>query len=248
VDPAPASPTAERPPRVLIVTPTYDEVENLSFFVSAVLGVLPAAHVLVVDDRSPDGTGELADRLAAADPRISVMHRPKKLGLGRAYVDGFSWGLERGFDLVFEMDADLSHDPRFLPDFLRAFEDGADVVVGSRNIAGGGIRGWGLGRLALSKGGSLYSRWILGVGIRDLTTGFKGYTRNALTTIDVTSLESNGYSFQIETTYRALKRGLSVVEVPIVFFDRRAGRSKMSRRIFLEAIGVVWKLRLTGRR
>jgi dolichol-phosphate mannosyltransferase len=230
-------------PRILVVTPTYNERDNLPRFVRSVLEVVPTAHVLVVDDASPDGTGAVADALAAEDPRVTVLHRPGKLGLGTAYVDGFRHALDRGYDIVVEMDADLSHDPQYLPQFLRAFEAGADVVLGSRNMPGGGVVGWGLGRHALSKGGSLYARTILGVPIRDLTTGFKAFTRRALVAIDIESLRSNGYSFQIETTYRALRKGLSVVEVPIVFVDRRAGHSKMSRGIFAEAVVEVWRLR-----
>jgi dolichol-phosphate mannosyltransferase len=203
----------------------------------------PGVHLLVVDDASPDGTGALADSIAAADDRVFVLHRPAKLGLGTAYVAGFRHALDRGYDVVFEMDADFSHDPAYLPSFLDAIASGADVVVGSRNVRGGGVEGWGLGRHVLSKGGSLYARTILGVGIHDLTTGFKAYTRRAIEVLDPTTLRSNGYSFQIETTYRALRKGLRVVEVPILFVDRRAGRSKMSRRIFVEAIAEVWRLR-----
>jgi dolichol-phosphate mannosyltransferase len=230
----------------LIVTPTYNERDNLSEFVASVLRVLPEAHILVVDDNSPDGTGQLADELAQKDPRISVLHRPGKLGLGTAYIDAFSSRLSSGYRFFFEMDTDFSHDPGYLPDFLRAFSEGADVVAGSRNIPGGGVEGWGLGRHVLSKGGSLYSRTILGVDVRDLTTGYKGFTRQALEAIDLPRVQSNGYSFQIEMTYRALKKGLKVVEVPIIFVDRRAGQSKMSKKVFMEAIGVVWKLRLSG--
>ena len=235
--------------RTLIVTPTYNERDNLPLFIDAVLGVAPGVHILVVDDASPDGTGALADELAEKDPRVSVIHRAGKLGLGTAYVDGFSQGLEsEAYDVFFEMDTDLSHDPKYIPEMLAAIGRGADVVVGSRNVPGGGVEGWGLGRHVLSKGGSLYSRLILGVRVRDLTTGFKAYTRKALETIDLSTVRSNGYSFQIETTFRALERGLEVVEVPIVFVDRRVGQSKMSRRIFVEAIGVVWKLRLEALR
>jgi dolichol-phosphate mannosyltransferase len=230
-------------PRVLVVTPTYNERDNLPELLRAVHAVAPAAHLLVVDDASPDGTGALADAFAAEDPRVAVLHRPGKLGLGTAYVDGFLHALAHGYDVVFEMDADLSHDPAYLPRFLEAIAAGADVVIGSRNVVGGSVEGWGLGRHVLSKGGSLYARTILGVGTRDLTTGFKAYTRRALEAIDPATLRSNGYSFQIETTYRALRRGMRVVEVPIVFVDRRAGRSKMSRRIFAEAIAEVWRLR-----
>lgn len=231
--------------RVLVITPTYDERDNLERFVGSVLDVLPDANVLVIDDASPDGTGEVADRLAARDARVSVIHRGAKLGLGTAYVAGFERALAEGYDVAIEMDADLSHDPRFLPAFLEQIDRGADMVLGSRNIPGGGVEGWGLGRHLLSKGGSFYARTILGVGVRDLTTGFKAMTRRALEAIDPPTLRSNGYSFQIETTYRALKKGLSIVEVPIVFVDRRAGRSKMSRRIFAEAVFEVWRLRLT---
>jgi dolichol-phosphate mannosyltransferase len=230
-------------PRVLIVTPTFNERDNLAEFVAAVRAVAPSADILVVDDASPDGTGQLADQLAAADPGIAVLHRPGKLGLGTAYVDGFRHALAHGHDVVFEMDADLSHAPSYIPAFLAAVAGGADVVLGSRNVPGGGVEGWGVGRHVLSKGGSLYARAILGVGVRDLTTGFKAYTRRAIEAIDPETLRSNGYSFQIETTYRALRKGMRVEEVPIVFVDRRAGRSKMSRRIFVEAIGEVWRLR-----
>jgi dolichol-phosphate mannosyltransferase len=236
------------PPRVLIATPTYDEADNLERFVREVHAVLPFAHVLVVDDASPDGTGAIADRLAADDARVHVIHRPAKLGLGTAYVAAFAWALARDYDVIFEMDADLSHDPALLPRFLEAIESGAEMVVGSRNVAGGGVRGWGPGRYLLSKGGSLYARVLLGVPVRDLTTGFKAFTRRALSAIRPETLRSNGYSFQIETTYRALAAGLPVLEVPIVFTDRRAGRSKMSARIFAEAVAVVWKIRLRGGR
>lgn len=231
------------PLRALIIVPTFDERDNLAAFVGAVLEAAPGADVLVVDDASPDGTGELADELAAAEPRVSVIHRARKLGLGTAYVEGFRHALARGYDVAVEMDADFSHDPRHLPEFFDAIQGGADVVIGSRNVAGGGVEGWGLGRHLLSKGGSIYARVILGVRVRDLTTGFKAYTRRALEAIDVGSLRSNGYSFQIETTYRALRKGLRVVELPIVFVDRRAGHSKMSRRIFAEAVVEVWRLR-----
>ena len=235
-------------PRTLIVTPTYNEKDNLPRFVDAVRGALPEADVLVVDDASPDGTGALADALAAKDPHVRVMHRAGKLGLGTAYVQAFQRGLAEGYDWFFEMDADLSHDVRHLPDFVRALEGGADIVIGSRNVPGGGVEGWGVGRHFISKGGSLYSRVILGLPVRDLTSGFKAFNRRALEAIDLPRVHSNGYSFQIEMTYRAVLRGMQVREVPIVFVDRRAGRSKMSRRIFLEAVGMVWKLRFDALR
>ena len=232
----------------LIVTPTYNEYQNLEEFVTATLQAAPGAHLLIVDDASPDGTGVLADKLAAADARIHVMHRAAKQGLGTAYVEGFAWGLARDYQLFFEMDADLSHDPAHLGAFFQAFERGADLVVGSRNIPGGRVEGWGLGRHILSKGGSLYSRVILGIDVSDLTTGYKAYTRRALHAVKLLEVRSNGYSFQVETTYRAVLAGLNIREVPIVFVDRRVGHSKMSRRIFAEAVFMVIKLRWQGKR
>ncbi|MEM6955142.1 MAG: polyprenol monophosphomannose synthase [Myxococcota bacterium] len=230
--------------RKLIVTPTYNERDNLPVFLERVFAVAPDTNVLVVDDNSPDGTGQLANELAAGDARLRVHHRAGKLGLGSAYKEAFAMAIDDGYDVVFEMDTDLSHDPRYLPDFMAAFEGGADVVIGSRNIPGGGVEGWGVGRHVLSKGGSLYSRTILGIGIRDLTSGYKGFRREVLEAIDLSAVRSEGYSFQIELTYRALRRGFRIEEVPIVFVDRRAGQSKMSRRIFAEAVMMVPKLRL----
>lgn len=232
----------------LIVTPTYNERENLEAFVGAVRRVAPRADVLIVDDASPDGTGEVAERLARQDPRVRVLHRARKLGLGSAYVEAFRRGLGQHYRYFFEMDADLSHDPEFLPSFFAAFERGADVVLGSRNVPGGRIEGWGPGRHLLSRGGSLYARLVLGVAIRDMTTGYKAFTRAALSRIELGRVHSNGYSFQIETTYRALMAGLSVVEIPIVFVDRRAGQSNMDARICLEAVAVAFRLRAETRR
>jgi dolichol-phosphate mannosyltransferase len=229
--------------RTLIVTPTYNEKENLPRFVSAVRGAFPEADMLIVDDNSPDGTGEIADAIAAKDSHVKVMHRAGKLGLGTAYIQAFQKGLAEGYDRFFEMDADLSHDVRYLPDFVRALDEGADVVIGSRNIPGGGVEGWGIGRHVISKGGSLYSRTILGLPVKDVTSGYKAFTRRALEAIDIDSIHSNGYSFQIEMTYRAARKGMKVTEVPIIFVDRTLGKSKMSRKIFVEAMGVVWKLR-----
>jgi dolichol-phosphate mannosyltransferase len=227
----------------LVITPTYNERDNLERFAAGIFAVVPEAHLLIVDDASPDGTGELADALAARDERVAVLHRAAKLGLGSAYVDGFRYALAQGYDVVCEMDADLSHDPAYLPGLISAIAGGADLAIGSRNIAGGGVEGWGLGRHLLSKGGSLYARTILGVRVRDLTTGYKVYSRRALEAIRIEGLRSNGYSFQVETTYRVLREGLRAVELPIVFVDRRAGQSKMSRRIFAEAVVEVWRLR-----
>jgi dolichol-phosphate mannosyltransferase len=234
--------------RTLVVTPTYNEKDNLPRFVASVRGALPQADVLVVDDSSPDGTGAIADALAAADPSVRVMHRPGKMGLGTAYVQAFTRGLAEGYDRFFEMDADLSHDVRYLPQFVAALDAGYDVVIGSRNVPGGNVEGWGAGRHFISKGGSLYSRVILGLPIRDLTSGYKAYTRRALEAVAMEDVHSNGYSFQIEMTYRALRRGMSVKEVPIVFVDRMLGRSKMSRGVFLEAVAMVWRLRFDAAR
>ena len=234
--------------RTLIVTPTYNEKDNLPRFIAGVRGAVPDAHVLIVDDNSPDGTGDIADGIAAKDDHVHVLHRAGKLGLGTAYIAAFTKGLKDGYDQFFEMDADLSHDVRYLPSFLRALGDGADVVIGSRNIPGGGVEGWGPGRHVISKGGSIYSRTILGLGVKDLTSGYKAFSRRALEAIDLPSVHSNGYSFQIEMTYRAILKGMRVKEVPIVFVDRTAGKSKMSRKIFLEAVGVVWKLRADAMR
>jgi dolichol-phosphate mannosyltransferase len=234
--------------RLLVIAPTYDERANLEPFVSSLFAALPSAELLVVDDASPDGTGALADAIAARDARVSVLHRPCKLGLGSAYVAGFERALARGYDVVCEIDADRSHDPAALPALLDAVAAGADVAIGSRNVPGGGIVGWGLGRRLLSRGGSLYARVVLGVAVRDLTSGYKAFTRRALEQIDVASLRCSGYAFQIETTWRALRRGLRVVEVPIVFVDRRAGRSKLSRGVVLEAVVAVPRMRLRALR
>lgn len=235
-------------PRTLIVTPTYDERENLVPFLDSVFRSMPEAHVLIVDDASPDGTGALADELAAKDSRIRVMHRPGKLGLGTAYLDAFRRGLDEGYDVLFEMDTDLSHDATYLPDFMRALERGADLVIGSRNVPGGGVEGWGVGRHVLSKGGSLYSRIMLGVRVRDLTSGYRCFTAEALRRVDLSKVASGGYAFQVEMTYRAINAGCRVAEIPIIFVDRRAGESKMSRRIFAEAVLRVPLLRLAYER
>ena len=220
---------------LLIVTPTYNESENLPVFLEQVFA-----------DNSRVVTGALAEAMAASDERIHVMHRPGKLGIGSAYLDAFRWALARDYEVVFEMDTDLSHDPRYLPDFLAALERGADIVIGSRNVKGGGVQGWGPGRHILSKGGSLYSRLILSLKVRDLTSGYKAFRRSVLVSLDLAQVRSEGYSFQIELTYRALQQGFKVEEIPILFVDRRAGKSKMSRAIFFEAILRVWQLRLTG--
>ncbi len=234
--------------KALIVVPTYNELGNVETIAQRFLDGLPGVELLFVDDNSPDGTGQLLDQIAAGEPRIHVMHRAGKLGLGTAYVQGFTWGMERGFEYLFEMDADGSHDPKYLPTMLALAEDGADVVVGSRYVPGGGTVNWGLGRKIISRGGGLYARTVLGVDTRDLTAGFMCWRRSALDAINLASVTSNGYSFQIEMKYRAINQGLRLVETPIVFEDRRVGQSKMSKAIFVEAMAKVWKLRALRRR
>jgi dolichol-phosphate mannosyltransferase len=231
-----------------LVLPTYNEAENIESFVAAVRAKLPAsAHVLIVDDGSPDGTGEIAERLGGEHEGVEVLHRPRKEGLGPAYIAGFRRALGEGAELVLEMDSDFSHDPAYLPRMLEAAAR-ADVVLGSRYVDGGGVTEWGTLRRAISRGGSAYARWALGVDVRDLTGGFKCFRREVLESIDLDSIEARGYAFQVEMTYRALERGFRVVEVPIVFRDRRAGDSKMDRSIVAEAIWRVPLLRFSGRR
>ena len=230
----------------LIIIPTYNERENLKSLCDQVLTALPSADLLIVDDNSPDGTGQLADQMAAENQRINVLHRSGKLGLGTAYIAGFRYALSKGYEFVFEMDADFSHDPVYLPALLGAAKDGAGVVIGSRRVPGGGTENWGLSRQLISAGGSLYARTILGLDVRDLTSGFKCFRREVLAAIDLDAVRSNGYSFQIEMTYRAVRKGFSVAEVPIIFIDRRAGQSKMSSKIFAEAMGMVWRLRFAS--
>jgi dolichol-phosphate mannosyltransferase len=226
------------PVRVTVCLPTYNEGENLEPMLRALGDVLPeSGRVLVVDDSSPDGTGELADRLAAELGYVDVLHRPRKEGLGPAYLAGFRRALEDGAELILEMDCDFSHDPADVPRLIAAAE-GADLVLGSRYVPSGRIENWGPLRRAISAGGSLYARVLLGVHVRDLTGGFKCYRRRVLEAIELDHITSRGYAFQIETTYRALRAGFRVVEVPITFADREVGSSKMSKRIFLEA---VWK-------
>jgi dolichol-phosphate mannosyltransferase len=228
----------------LVCLPTYNERDNLEPICLAILEAAPAVDILVIDDRSPDGTGELADQLASREPRVKVLHRAGKEGLGKAYLAGFAWALERGYSLVLEMDADFSHDPGHLPALLSAARD-ADLVLGSRYVPGGGTVNWGLGRRLLSRGGSLYARTILGVKVRDLTGGFKCFRRGVLEAIDLPTVSCTGYAFQIELTYRTIRRGFRVTEVPIVFADRRVGQSKMSKRIVLEALRKVWAIRFS---
>ena len=238
-----------------VVIPTYNEAENLRPLVTAVRVALAtgapdvSCTILVVDDDSPDGTGRIADRLAAAHGDVEVLHRPEKAGLAGAYVEGFRHALAAGADYVFEMDGDFSHDPADLPRLLDAARDGADVVLGSRYVPGGGVDGWAWNRQLLSRAGGLYARIVLGTSIRDLTGGFKCFRADALRAIDVGAVVSDGFAFQVEATYRAARNGLRIVEVPITFGARRAGRSKMSASIAIEALWRIPGLRLgAGRR
>ena len=234
--------------RATICLPTYNERANLEPMLRALGEVLPeGGRVLVIDDGSPDGTGELADRLAEELPFVGVLHRERKEGLGPAYLAGFHRALAEGAELVLEMDCDFSHDPRDVPRLIEAAAD-ADLVLGSRYVPGGGVANWGLVRRTISAGGSLYARLLLGVGIRDLTGGFKCYRRGVLERIDLDAISAKGYAFQIETSYRALRAGFRVREIPIRFADREVGGSKMSRRIVLEAIWRVPALRLAAAR
>jgi dolichol-phosphate mannosyltransferase len=232
-------------PRAVLCLPTYNERENLEAMIETLGGVLDttADRVLVIDDSSPDGTGEIADRLAAAHSWVSVLHRPTKEGIGPAYVAGFRWALAEGAELVLEMDCDFSHDPADVPRLIDAAGD-ADLVLGSRYAPGGGTANWGLARRVVSRGGCLYAQTILGLRVRDLTGGFKCFRRAALEAIDLDALSAHGYAFQIETTYRIARAGLRVREIPITFVERRAGASKMTGSIVAEAMWRVPLLRL----
>ena len=229
--------------RALVVVPTYNEAMNLPLIVPEILAQDSRIDVLVVDDNSPDGTGQMADEMAQAEPRIHVLHRPGKGGLGKAYLAGFRWALEQDYEFVFEMDADFSHDPRFLNLFLEAAKD-ADLVIGSRYKTGVNVINWPMSRLLLSIGANQYAQRVTGLPIVDSTGGFKCFRRRVLEAIDFERVRSNGYSFQIEMTFRAWKKGFRLVEIPIVFTDRVEGQSKMNKRIVREAIWMVWWLRL----
>jgi dolichol-phosphate mannosyltransferase len=231
--------------RATVCLPTYNERENLGPMIEALRGVLrDGDRVLVIDDASPDGTGELADRLAAEHGFVDVLHRPEKLGLGPAYLAGFERALTDGAELVLEMDCDFSHDPQDVPRLIAAVEEGADLALGSRYVAGGGVRNWGLVRRVISRGASVYTALFLHMGVKDPTGGFKCFRRAVLETIGLDGITARGYAFQIETTYRAKRAGFRVVEVPITFADRVEGSSKMSRAIVLEAVWRVPLLRL----
>jgi len=238
------------PDRALVIVPTYNERFNIARLIPAVLAQDPSIEMLVVDDGSPDGTGGVVDAIAANNDRVHVVHREGKLGLGTAYIAGFRWALERKYDLVFEMDADFSHNPELLPEFLQAIKE-ADVVLGSRYQGGRvNVVNWPMSRLFLSYAANIYARAVTGLPVSDTTGGFKCFRRNVLESIDLNSVKSNGYAFQIEMSFRAWKRGFRLFEIPIIFVDRTEGVSKMSKKIVREAIWMVWRLRwwgLTGR-
>lgn len=230
--------------RALVVVPTYNESENLPRLLPAILAQDPRLEVLVVDDASPDGTGKIADQIARSERRVHVLHRSGKLGLGTAYLAGFRWGLAEGYDVLLEMDADFSHDPLHLPRFLAAIES-YDVVLGSRYLQGRvTVVNWPMGRLLLSYFANIYARWVTGLPVADATGGFKCFRSSVLTAIDLDSVESNGYAFQIEMSFRAWKKGFRIAEIPITFVDRDSGHSKMSKQIVREAVWKVWRLRL----
>jgi dolichol-phosphate mannosyltransferase len=227
-----------------VVLPTYNEAENLEWIATAILGALPAATLLVVDDGSPDGTGEIADRMASVDARVRVLHRPAKAGLGRAYLAGFSVALDGGAEWVLQIDADGSHDPASTPALLAPLQDDtADLVIGSRYTRGGSVVDWGFLRRFVSRGGSLFARVVLGLPAHDLTGGFKAWRASTLAAVDFGGVHAGGYVFQVEMTYRAQRGGARIRELPITFRDRRVGQSKMSRRIIVEALFVVLQLR-----
>lgn len=243
-----ATEAADAAPRIVVVVPTYNEAANLPRLVPAILGHGPNYQLLIVDDGSPDGTGQLADEIAGGFPgRMRVIHRPRKLGIGPAYVAGFTDALESGAEIIVQMDADFSHDPAALPRMVAGARE-YDLVLGSRYVTGGGTAGWAIGRRFLSRLGGRYARLVLGVPVADLTGGFKVWRRPLLAALDLDQVRADGYGFQIETTYRAIELGGRVKELPILFADRVAGASKLSRRIVLEAAIVVWRLRLEGRR
>jgi len=231
--------------KTLIIIPTYNEMGNIDRILEAVFHELPGVQVLVVDDNSPDKTYDRVLELERTHytGNLFLLHRTAKEGLGRAYIAGFKWALEKGYEYIFEMDADFSHHPIYLPRFIEALENGADLAIGSRYIQGGGVKGWGLNRKIISKGGSTYAKVILGLPLNDLTGGYKCFKREVLESIGLDKVRSNGYSFQIELTYRTVLANYKVVEVPIIFEDREVGVSKMSKNIFVEALKMVWWMR-----
>jgi dolichol-phosphate mannosyltransferase len=230
--------------KTLVIVPTYNERENLTRLVEAALAATPEIELLIVDDNSPDGTGKIADEIAVKNPRVHVMHRPGKLGLGTAYIAGFGWGLKRDYEAMMEMDCDFSHDPRELPNFIAAAKD-ADVVIGSRYKDGVWVVDWPMQRLLLSYGASKYVRIVTGMPVSDPTGGFKLFRRHVLEALDLGTVRSEGYGFQIEMNYRCWMAGYRIAELPITFVDRRAGVSKISRKIVWEALWMVWRLTIS---
>lgn len=229
--------------KTLVIIPTYNEKENISKIIPLVLKQDQEIEVLVVDDSSPDGTGRMVEELKVSNPRIKLITRSKKSGLGTAYIAGFDYALQNGYDYIFEMDSDFSHDPNYIPDFLKAVSD-SDLVLGSRYIRGVNVVNWPITRLLLSYFANVYARWVTGFPIKDSTGGFKCFKREVLEKIGLDNIHSNGYAFQIEMSFRAWKKGFRIKEIPIIFVDRRAGESKMSKRIVREAVWMVWKLRI----
>jgi len=228
--------------KTLLIIPTYNEFENLRPLLAEIFAYVPETDVLIVDDHSPDGTGALADAIHNENPQVKVLHRPGKLGLGTAYIAGFKCAIEHGYDVAIEMDADFSHDPRYLPNFLQAIQH-ADLVIGSRYMPGGDTPEWPPLRRLISGGGNFFARFMLGIPVRDCTAGYRLYRRQLLESIDLDSVQSQGYAFQIEMTYRAAQQGFKIVETPIIFIDRRVGKSKMSRQIVIEGFTYVLKAR-----
>lgn len=228
--------------KTLIIIPTYNEVDNLRPLLNEIFARVPESDILIVDDNSTDGTGKLADQIHAENPQVNVIHRPSKLGLGTAYLAGFKYAIAHNYDAAFEMDGDFSHDPRYLPDFLVAIEH-ADLVIGSRYVPGGGTPRWSLVRRLISGSGNIFARFMLGIPIHDCTAGFRCYRCEVLRSIDLDAIQSEGYAFQVELVYRVMKQGFKIVEVPIIFIDRRVGKSKMSHKIVIEAFTYVLRTR-----
>lgn len=226
--------------KTLIIIPTYNEVENLPPLLESIFSYAPETDILIVDDNSPDGTGKLADQIHEANPQVHVLHRTGKLGLGTAYIAGFKYAIAQNYDAAFEMDADFSHDPRYLPDFIKAIEN-ADLVIGSRYIHSGGTPNWSLLRRIISGGGNIFARFMLSIPVHDCTAGYRCYRRQVLESIGLDTIQAQGYAFQVELAYRVVRQGFRVVEIPIIFMDRRVGKSKMSRKIFVE--GFLWVLK-----
>jgi dolichol-phosphate mannosyltransferase len=230
--------------KAIVIIPTYNEIENINAIIDAVLTAVVGINILIVDDNSPDGTAAAVEEIMKTNDKVHLLKRPGKMGLGTAYCDGFKYCLDKNFDAIFEMDADFSHDPKELPNFLKALEEN-DLVIGSRYIKGGGVVNWPKRRIFLSYGASIYTRIITGIPIKDTTGGFKCFRADALRMLDLSKVKSNGYGFQIELNYKMWKKGAKIKEIPITFVDRRSGTSKMNKSIIWEAVFLVWKLRFS---